>query len=731
MRFCTSTLYLGTPVAIESRNACRGIAWLAALLLSVLPFAASAQDDDLPGRVGRIADFAGQLFLSPQDRPTDWEPIGINYPITSGDNLWVSGDGRAEVDFGGGQFRIAGDTNLHVSRLDDRQLALFVAQGRVIIRLRSLDPGDATRVDTPNTQVTLTRPGLYRIDVAPDREATTLTVREGEAQVALAYGAQQSLPGQTVTVVGTSPANADIRNTIGVDGFDTWSANRDRRYERGRSTAYVSREMVGYADLDEHGSWQTYPEYGAVWFPTAVAPGWAPYSDGYWTDVGGWGPTWVDRAPWGYAPFHYGRWAWIGGRWGWAPGGYVARPIWAPALVAWVGGPGWGLSVRHGAPVYGWVPLGWGDAYHPNWRRCSYNCWVHYNRPYAVNVTVRPAAPPAHYANVAVPGALSAVTAPVLAGRKPVATNRVDVPASLATSAPVMASAPPVALEPRPAPRAGAGKASPPPGASAHVRAPRPAPTVPGAVSRPTAPIPGAAPGTAAGGAALSGTPSPSAPVARPGPGPTLNTSPSGTPTARARGDGAAPRAAPAGIVTQPGSPTPPMQVPAPPVASPGTSGTLAPVPRESPRSQPPQAQRPRDPKVPSTAPQTAPGTAQVPPQSNETARQARREPPRSREMPVPPVASQPVPAGAGPSPSAAPRTGPNAAPPVRGTPAASPGHPGTAGVAAPAASPAPTVPAPHAGGQPANAGHGNARGGRSAEKSAPDTPPTGTGAVK
>ena len=79
-------------------------------------------DDDLPGRVGRIADFAGQLYLSAPDRPDDWTAIGINYPITSGDNLWVSSDGRAEVDYGGGQFRLAGDTNLNVVRLDDRQL---------------------------------------------------------------------------------------------------------------------------------------------------------------------------------------------------------------------------------------------------------------------------------------------------------------------------------------------------------------------------------------------------------------------------------------------------------------------------------------------------------------------------------------------------------------------------------------------------------------------------------
>jgi len=781
MRFCTSALRFGVPVAIESHDLHRGIAWLAALMLAVLPFAARAQDDDLPGRVGRIAEFAGQLVLSPQDRPTEWEPIGINYPITSGDNLWVSSDGRAEVDYGGGQFRIAGDTSVHVSRLDDRQLALFMAQGRLIVRIRSLDPGDAMRVDTPNTQVTLTRPGLYRIEVAPDREATLLTVREGEAQVALAYGAQQSLPGQTVTVVGTNAVNADIRNSIGVDGFDTWSADRDRRYERGRSTAYVSREMVGYADLDEHGSWQSYPDYGNVWFPTTVAPGWAPYSDGYWTNVGGWGPTWVDNAPWGYAPFHYGRWARVGARWGWVPGGYVARPIWAPALVAWVGGPGWGLSVRQGAPVYGWVPLGWGDAYHPNWRRCSYNCWAHYNRPYAVNVTVRPTAPPARYANIAVPGALSAVAAPALVGRKPITKERVDVPASLAASAPVMTSVPPVAQAPRPAPRAGRGNASPPPGASAHVRAPRPEPAGPGAVSRPTMPAT-PAPGVAAGAPSVGGTPPASVPAARPGLGTAPDAPPDTAGTSRPGGGDAAsgPKTPPAGRVPPPTLPPPSLQGQAPPVAAPGSSGTVpstGPSPRESGwaqppkaprppdptapatspqrepgraqppqvprppdptvpatspqrepgRAQPPQVPRPPDPAVPPTSPRREPGAVQVPAQTNDSARQMRREPPRTRETPVPPTASPsapPAPSGGAHSTSGAPRL----PPPGRAAPPASPGLSGAAGSAVPAAPPAGARPAPPAGGQPAPA---SAKGTRPPEKPAPDATPAGTGAVK
>ena len=155
----------------------------------------AAQDDDLPGRVGRVADFAGQLFLSPQDRPDEWEAIGINYPVTSGGNLWVSGDGRAEVDYGGGQFRLAGDTNVHVSRLDDRQLALFIAQGRVIVRVRVARSGRRDAHRHAEHAGHADAPGLYRIDVAPDRQTTTLTVREGEADVALANDVQQALPG--------------------------------------------------------------------------------------------------------------------------------------------------------------------------------------------------------------------------------------------------------------------------------------------------------------------------------------------------------------------------------------------------------------------------------------------------------------------------------------------------------------------------------------------------------
>ena len=67
--------------------------------------------------------------------------------------------------------------------------------------------------------------------------------------------------------------------------------------------------------------------------------------------------------PWGFAPFHYGRWVWAGNAWGWCPaaprprfGPYV-RPVYAPALVAWVGA---------GAGV-AWFALGPREVYVPSY----------------------------------------------------------------------------------------------------------------------------------------------------------------------------------------------------------------------------------------------------------------------------------------------------------------------------------------------------------------------------
>ncbi|MCC6870195.1 MAG: FecR domain-containing protein [Burkholderiales bacterium] len=695
----------GCSVAPLTAGLCRLAAAAIAALALVAGTALAQAAGDLPGRVGRVADLAGELFLAAQDKPDAWAAVGINYPVASGDNLWLGGDGRAEVDFGGGQFRFAGDTSLHVSQLDDTHFSLFVAQGRVSVRVRGLEPGDVATIDTPNAQIAITRPGLYRIEVTDDRQHTVVIVREGEVNVQTQAAVQQVLPGQAAYVEGADPQFANVQNGIGQDGFDAWVASRDRLY-RTRGNAYVSPQMVGAADLDRYGTWQESPQYGAVWYPSDVAADWAPYRNGYWVNVGTWGPTWVDFAPWGYAPFHYGRWAFIGGRWGWCPGAFTPRPLWAPALVAWTGGAGWTLSVSAGAPVYGWIPLGWGEPFRPWWGHCSAGCWDRFNRPVAVNVTVvRPwSPPPTHWRNASVPGGITAVPFRSFESREPVARNMVRVPRDVVAVAPVLASPPVMRND---VVRAGVGRspAAPPPASSLQPAFARPLPTAPmgaapasppgaaagpdGARGRvgsagPAGAVPPAA-GTAGSGVVPRAAPGVAAPVPSTGRPPSANPRSAESPSSTSR----EPRVGmptPSSVTSQqPGSRAPsPMTSPgssAPPAArmapagsstapparvleAPTSPGSMAAPPM---RAQPPQA--PPSSPGPRAQPQTvAPPTMRAP--QHEAAPPAIRPSP----SPVPPAApAQRGPAPVSPQQAAPMRSLPQAAPAPHSAPAARP----------------------------------------------------------
>jgi hypothetical protein len=97
-----------------------------------------------------------------------------------------------------------------------------------------------------------------------------------------------------------------------------------------------------YDELSPYGEWVEDPQYGYVWSPNGVDPDWRPYTLGHWvySDDEGW--VWVSDEPWGWGPFHYGRWFVSSGRWVWVPGS-----DWAPAWVSW----------RTGGGYIGWAAL--------------------------------------------------------------------------------------------------------------------------------------------------------------------------------------------------------------------------------------------------------------------------------------------------------------------------------------------------------------------------------------
>jgi len=331
-----------------------------------------AAQTDPPGRIGRLNYMDGPVSFQPAGL-NDWEDAAVNRPLIPGDNIWVGDRGRTELHVGSTALRLGPNTAFQFLNLDDQTVQIRLSEGTITVRMRNLAQNQVFEIDTPNVAFSLVRPGEYRIDANPDSQSTVITVRDGEGDVT---GGGQDFPvyaRQQVVVRGEEQISYNLASSPAADAWDQWCSSRDRREDQSQSARYVSREVAGYDDLDQYGRWDNQPGYGQVWMPTSVSAGWAPYQAGHWAWIAPWGWTWVDDAPWGFAPYHYGRWASFGGRWGWIPGPYGVTPIYAPALVAWVGGgrggSGFSLSFSIGtAAAVGWFPLGPREPYFPSYQ---------------------------------------------------------------------------------------------------------------------------------------------------------------------------------------------------------------------------------------------------------------------------------------------------------------------------------------------------------------------------
>jgi hypothetical protein len=323
------------------------------------------QSQDPPGRVARLSFSEGSISFRPASED-DWVAGVPNRPMVTGDDLWADEDSRAEVHVGSAAIRLGAKTGITFLALDDHTTQIRLAQGSLILRVRHVDDDDNYEIDTPNIAFSLLQPGEYRVDVSEDGSQSITTVWHGRGRVTGGGDTYTVVANQSATFSGGDHLEYQVAQLPDRDDLDSWAFERDDSEDRADSANYVSREMTGYEDLDEYGDWSYVAGYGPCWRPRAVVLGWAPYRFGHWIYVGRWGWTWVEDEPWGFAPFHYGRWAFVNHGWFWMPGPVVVRPIWAPALVAFVGGgPGFRFSAGLGL---GWFPLAPGEVYLPGYR---------------------------------------------------------------------------------------------------------------------------------------------------------------------------------------------------------------------------------------------------------------------------------------------------------------------------------------------------------------------------
>lgn len=444
---------------------------ICALFFLATPQPAAARDDDPPARAARLSYASGAVSFEPAGAD-DWVDAVVNRPMTTGDKLWTDRGARAEVRIDSYAVRLGPQTGFSFLNLDDNTVQIRLTEGSLNVRVRRLDEDQTVEVDTPNLAFNVLRPGSYRIDVNENGDTSVVSVRDGQGEVTGGGSAYPIHAGDTVTFSGTDQLSVDVESYAGDDDFDRWNAERDRRWNRSTAPRYVSDDVVGYEDLDDYGGWRPVPEYGTVWFPHTTVLGWAPYRYGHWVWISPWGWTWVDDAPWGFAPFHYGRWVVVGGVWGWVPCpprpaivtvGYV-RPVYAPALVAWVGGPHFGVGVSVGGVAAGiaWFPLGPRDVYCPSYHvspryveRVNVSNTVIVNRTQVTNVynnvyvNKTTNVTNITYQNQTVNNAVTATSQASFTSAQPVGRNQIRVDAREVAAAPVAPMTPTVAPQQR------------------------------------------------------------------------------------------------------------------------------------------------------------------------------------------------------------------------------------------------------------------------------------------
>src|SRR5882672_10410785 len=103
----------------------------AALLMAGLAF---SDEGDPSSRVARMNYLSGSVSLQPAG-VEEWTPATLNYPLSTGDQLWIDHDAHAEMHIGSTAVHIDSSTASSFLNLDDRTVQMRLSQGSIYIRI--------------------------------------------------------------------------------------------------------------------------------------------------------------------------------------------------------------------------------------------------------------------------------------------------------------------------------------------------------------------------------------------------------------------------------------------------------------------------------------------------------------------------------------------------------------------------------------------------------------------
>ena len=348
--------------------------------IAALPMHSLAANDS-PVMVGRIYYIEGSLLRYVASE-NDWVAVVRDAPFSTGDTLYSGRKGQAELGIPNGTWiRIGDNTQIQFTGLDSDVSEIDIAAG--LARLYNKDSGLVIRATSPFGYVLVYPNSVFdyyvgenSAEIVPVKGRITFVHSATNARYEVSPGNPSILVDQNQVTTGYGDVDPN---------WDGWNRTRDNfwtsKYRTtGRSVQYLPASLRhdAYA-FDENGRWDRVNYDGSnrwFWRPTNVSAGWAPFTNGRWTDWYG-DQTWIPYEPFGYTTHHYGNWVFAQNRWYWAPPVTPATVglqllniafFWYPGRVSWI----------HSGPNVGWIPLAPREPYYSHYR---------WGGPHVVNVT--------------------------------------------------------------------------------------------------------------------------------------------------------------------------------------------------------------------------------------------------------------------------------------------------------------------------------------------------------
>ena len=231
-------------------------------LLLLLTVSATGQVRMPPGRapqrVAYLQYISGEVSVAPS-ATSEWTAARLNKPLTASESVWTATNSRGEINVGDGFIRMNSEVSLTVVALSLSNVQVSVNQGEVSVTVSRLLPGEIYEIDTPNATLTVTKTGVYRVEVRPAEDKTSVTTRKGSI-VATGRGPAVTInSGQQVSFLDGNSLQHTAQKAPPPDGFEDWASVRDKRLGSGRPPFGV---VAGY------GPWP----YGAVGVPGPPPP---------------------------------------------------------------------------------------------------------------------------------------------------------------------------------------------------------------------------------------------------------------------------------------------------------------------------------------------------------------------------------------------------------------------------------------------------------------------------